>query len=76
MLPDFPNVPVIVLISMKTDSKHTLTDRQLWYNAHELLKIGVSDFTHISTVNSGHYIMVEEADQVTSNLSALISKLH
>lgn len=76
MLPDLPNVPVIVLSSMKTDSEHTLADRQLWYNAHELLRIGVSDFTHISTVNSGHYIMIDEPDLVFTNLRDLVNKLH
>jgi pimeloyl-ACP methyl ester carboxylesterase len=74
-LPDLPNVPVIVLSSMKTDADHTHADRQLWYNAHELLKSGVSDFKHISTTISGHYIMVEDPDLVVTNTITLLSKL-
>jgi thioesterase domain-containing protein len=75
MLPDLPDIPVIVLTSMKTDADHTATDRQLWYNAHDLLKSGVPDFAHISTTISGHYIMVEEPDLVVTNIITLLSKL-
>lgn len=70
-----PDIPVIVLTSMKTDADHTVADRQLWYNAHELLKNGVTDFKHISTTKSGHYIMIEEPDLIVSNLMALLNKL-
>jgi pimeloyl-ACP methyl ester carboxylesterase len=74
-LSDLPNVPVVILTSMKTDADHTDADRQLWFNAHELLKNRVTDFTHITTIKSGHYIMVEEPDLVLSNLMALLNKL-
>jgi pimeloyl-ACP methyl ester carboxylesterase len=74
-LPSLPNVPVIVLTSIKIDASHNATDRQNWFNAHELLKTGVTDFTHISTTNSGHYIFVEEPNLVLDNLNLLISKL-
>jgi len=70
-----PNIPVVVISSMKTDETHSEADRLLWYNAHELLKNGVSDFNHISTTNSGHYIMIEEPDLVVSNLTAVLNKL-
>lgn len=74
-LPNLPNVPIIVLTSMKVDASHNATDRQNWFNAHELFKTGVSDFTHISTTNSGHYIFNEEPNLVLDNLNLLISKL-
>ncbi|MEQ1797918.1 MAG: alpha/beta fold hydrolase [Lacibacter sp.] len=74
-LPDLPNVPVIVLTSMKVDASHNVTDRQNWFNAHELLKTGITDFTHISTANSGHYIFIEEPNLVLDKLNLLISKL-
>lgn len=74
-LSQLPNVPVIVLTSMKTDASHDATDRQSWFNAHELLKTGVTDFTHSSTTHSGHYIFIEEPDWVMDNLNLLISKL-
>jgi pimeloyl-ACP methyl ester carboxylesterase len=74
-LPGLPNVPVIVLTSMKTDATHTSADRQLWFNAHEALKTGVTDFTHITTTNSGHYIMRDEPGLVTDKIKLLLSKL-
>jgi pimeloyl-ACP methyl ester carboxylesterase len=74
-LSNLPNVPVIVLTSMKVDASHSSIDRQNWFNAHELLKNGVIDFTHIPTTNSGHYIFLDEPNLVLDNLNLLISKL-
>lgn len=76
-----PNIPVIVLTSMKHDETNTKADkaynktRQDWYNAHEQLKTGITDFTHIVTTKSGHYIFLEEPSLVLDNLKLLISKL-
>lgn len=76
-----PNVPVIVLTSMKQNADNIAADkmngssRQGCYNAHEQLKNGVIDFTHIATTNSGHYIMYEEPSLVINNIKLLISKL-
>lgn len=76
-----PNVPVVVLTSMKHDEANTKADegfnktREDWYNAHESLKNGVSDFTHIATTKSGHYIFKEEPDLVLDNLNKLLAKL-
>ncbi|MEZ4978657.1 MAG: alpha/beta fold hydrolase [Chitinophagales bacterium] len=81
LLPNLPDVPVTVLTSMKNDQANIAADeannktRQDWYDAHELLQNGVSDFTHIQTTNSGHYIMNNEASLVIENLHLLISKL-
>jgi len=72
---DLPNVPVIVLTSMKIDASHPEADRQKWYNAHEQLKKGVTDFTHITTTASGHYIFLDEPVLVSDNLMLLLSKL-
>ncbi len=74
-LPSLPNIPVIVLTSMKVDATHTSADMQTWYKAHELLKNGVTDFTHIITTNSGHFIMIDEPSLVIDNFNLLISKL-
>jgi pimeloyl-ACP methyl ester carboxylesterase len=74
-LANLPNVPVIVLTSMKTDATHTATDRQNWFNAHDALKAGVTDFTHITTTISGHYIMRDEPAMVKDKIGLLISKL-
>ncbi|WP_342331731.1 alpha/beta fold hydrolase [Pedobacter sp. FW305-3-2-15-E-R2A2] len=74
-LPSLPNVPVIVLTSMKVDASTSSSAKQIFYNAHELLKNGVTDFTHIATTNSGHFIMIDEPNLVIDNLKLLISKL-
>jgi len=81
LLPHLPNVPVVVLTSMKQDEANNSSDetnhktRQDWLNAHGQLKNGVSDFTHIQTTKSGHYIMKEEPNLVIDNISFLLSKL-
>ena len=74
-LQNLPNIPVVVLTSMKTDANHSTSDRQNWYNAHELIKNAVSNYTHIGTTNSGHYIMNDEPNLVIDNINFLISKL-
>jgi len=74
-LSNLPNVPIIVLTSMTVDASHSASDRQSWYNSHELLKLGVTDFIHISTTNSGHYIFLDEPNLVLDNLNLLILNL-
>lgn len=75
-LSPLPDVPVIVLSSMKVEAEHAVADRKKWFDAHELLGIGVKDFSHIATTVSGHYIMNDEPDLVLKNLTSLLSKLH
>lgn len=74
-LPALPNVPVTIISSMKTDQLHSLADRKKWFDAHELLKAGLSDFTHIAAPNAGHYIMNDEPDLIVNNFNALLKKL-
>ncbi|MRX40319.1 alpha/beta fold hydrolase [Flavobacterium sp. LC2016-23] len=75
MLPNLPDVPVIAITSMKIDPEHDAADRQLWYDSKEALKAGVTDFTHITTVKSGHFIQLEEPELVLGNIKLLLSKL-
>lgn len=74
-LPNLPDVPVIAITSMKTDAEHNLADRQLWYDSKESLKAGVTDFTHITTIKSGHFIQLEEPKLVLDNIRKIVSKL-
>lgn len=74
-LPNLPDVPVIAITSMKIDSEHNATDRKLWFDSKEFLKVGVTDFTHITTVKSGHFIQLEEPELVLKNIRLLLSKL-
>ena len=74
-LPNLPNIPVVVLTHMKVDVTHSTSDVQKLYDAHELLKSGVTDFTHIATTKSGHFIMIDEPGLVVDSFNSLISKL-
>lgn len=74
-LPNLPNVPVIAITSTKIDSNHDANDIKLWYDSKEALKKGVSDFTHVTTTKSGHYIMLEEPNLIPENIQLLLSKL-
>lgn len=74
-LPNLPDVPVIAITSMKIDAEHDSADRQLWYDSKESLKTGVKDFTHITTIKSGHFIQLEEPKLVLGNIRLLLSKL-
>lgn len=76
-LPNLPNIPVTVLTSMKIDATQgqDAADRQLWYDAHDALKPGLTDFSHFTTTVSGHYIMKTEPGLVISKIRALVSKL-
>ena len=74
-LPSLPNVPVIVLTSMQVDATHSLSDKQIFYHAHELLGKDLADFTHVATTKSGHFIMIDEPTLVIDNFNLLISKL-
>jgi triacylglycerol esterase/lipase EstA (alpha/beta hydrolase family) len=80
-LPNLPNVPVMALTSMKKDDANNSADqiykktRQDLFNAHESLKNGVTDFTHIGTDKSGHFIMTDEPTLVIDKLNVLIAKL-
>jgi len=73
-LPNLPNVPVVVLTGMKSDPGSTGNTQDL-YNAHELLKSGVTDFTHIPDTNSGHFIMIDNPGLIIEKINLLISKL-
>ncbi|CAI2769366.1 alpha/beta fold hydrolase [Flavobacterium collinsii] len=74
-LPHLPNIPVIVISSLKVDASTSESDKQKWFKAHELLKEGVPDFMHITTTKSGHYIMKDEPNLVIDNFNLLLSKI-
>ena len=80
-LPNLPNIPVVVLTSMKHDESNNTSDemnklnREKWFQAHEQLGNGLSNFTHIGTIKSGHYIQHDEPELVINNIKFLLSKL-
>lgn len=73
-LPNLPDVPVVVLTGMKSDPG-SMGNTQDLYKAHELLKSGVTDFTHIQDTNSGHFIMIDNPGLIIERFKLLISKL-
>jgi pimeloyl-ACP methyl ester carboxylesterase len=74
-LSNLPDVPVIAITSMKIDAEHDSADRQLRYDSMESLKAGVTDFTHITTIKSGHFIQLDEPELVLGNIKLVLSKL-
>lgn len=69
-LATLPDVPTIVLTSIKDREGDDETN---WVDAHETLGEGVTDFTHITTENSGHYIQVEEPQLVLEAIAFLLN---
>lgn len=69
--PDLPNVPTIVLTSIKDREG---ADKDNWINAHATLGENITDFTHITTVNSGHYIQIDEPQLVLNAIDSLMNK--
>lgn len=69
-----PDVPTTVLTSIRQDENLDQLDRQRWADAHALLGAGLTDFQHILTQRSGHYIQVEEPDLVLSAINELLKE--
>lgn len=72
-LAHLPNVPTIVLTSMKTAPSADAADRQKWYAAHEELGAGLSNFSHIQTTRAGHYLQREAPELVLSCVEKLLN---
>lgn len=68
-LTTIPDVPTVVLTSIRDREGE---NEERWVNAHASLGENVSDFTHITTENSGHYIQVEEPQLVLDALGTLL----
>ena len=64
-----PNVPTVVLTSIK-DRKEE--DGEHWVNVHATLGEGITNFTHVVTENSGHYIQIEEPQLVLDAIDILL----
>ena len=73
-LPTLPDVPTVVLTSTKIVPGSNAEDKQKWYEAHKKLGEGVSDFKHIATESSGHYIMIDEPDLVLNAIREIVEK--
>jgi len=68
-LATLPDVPTIVLTSIKDREGE---NEQRWINAHASLGNSLTDFTHITTENSGHYIQVDEPQLVADAVNSLL----
>ncbi|WP_296383854.1 alpha/beta hydrolase [Winogradskyella sp.] len=69
-LPNLPDVPTIVLTSTRDRIGE---DKTNWSNAHATLGDGVTNFTHVITENSGHYIQIEEPQLVLEAINELLN---
>ncbi len=70
-LPNLPDVPVTVLTGMD-NADMSAEERQNWYDAHEQLGEGISNFTHIGAENSGHYVMIDQPQLVLDAIRAMV----
>ena len=73
-LPPLPDIPVVVLTSVKIDETTTEYLVNKWSQAQQVLGIGISDFTHIETEKSGHFIHLEEPELVINSIRNLMNK--
>ena len=71
-LATLPDVPTIVLTSIK-DRLEQAETAQRWVDVHATLGEGLSNFTHVITENSGHYIQVEEPQLVFDAIESLLN---
>lgn len=71
-LATLPDVPTIVLTSIK-DRLEQAENAQRWVEGHATLGEGISNFTHVITENSGHYIQVEEPQLVIDAINTLLN---
>ncbi len=71
-LPTLPDIPLIVITSTKTDSEMTEENVADWFLAHESLGKGITNFTHIKTNKSGHFVYLEEPNLVIDNILKLL----
>lgn len=72
-LSSLPDVPTIVLTSIRDREGENETN---WVDAHAALGENVTNFTHIITENSGHYIQVEEPQLVIGAINELLNILN
>jgi len=73
-LPKLPDVPVIVLTSIKLEDGLTEFYVKLWSETQRKLGEGVSDFKQIETDKSGHNIHTDEPALVIAAVEELIEK--
>lgn len=71
-LESLPDVPTVVLTSIR-DRQEVPENAQRWVDAHATLGDGVTDFNHVITENSGHYIQVEEPQLVLDAINTLLN---
>jgi pimeloyl-ACP methyl ester carboxylesterase len=70
-LETLPDVPTVVLSSIR--DRENQEDIMHWVNAHATLGEGVTDFAHVITENSGHYIQIEEPQLVFEAINTLLN---
>lgn len=73
-LPNLPDVPTITMVSTRLDEGLTEAYINRWVMIQESLGEGLSDFTVITTNNSGHKIHEDEPQLVIDAISDLINK--
>lgn len=71
-LSTLPDIHVIIITSTKTDSEMTEENVADWLLSHESLGKGITNFVHIKTNKSGHFVYLEEPNLVIENIKKLL----
>jgi pimeloyl-ACP methyl ester carboxylesterase len=70
-LATLPDVPTV--LTSTRDRLEVPENAQRWVDVHATFGEGVSDFTHVITENSGHYIQIEEPQLVFEAIESLLN---
>ncbi|MGQ3013853.1 MAG: alpha/beta fold hydrolase [Flavobacteriales bacterium] len=71
-LPPMPDIPLIVITSVKPGGEMTEEHIRNWVAAHESLGTGVRNFTHIKTAEYGHAVFEENPAMVIELIRSLL----
>jgi predicted alpha/beta hydrolase family esterase len=74
-LPNLPNIPICAITGLKGEIPFDATAKQALFDKHQKLRKGVTDFTHIASTASGHYIMKDDPQLIVHGLQLLMSKI-
>lgn len=71
-LPPLPDIPLIVISSVKPEEGRTEADIRSWEAAHASLGAGITHFTHIKTAEYGHAVFEENPAMVIELIHSLL----
>jgi pimeloyl-ACP methyl ester carboxylesterase len=70
-----PQVPLVVLTSMKPEDGETTESKQYWYDLHHQWVTWVPGAVHLTTTNAGHQIPLEEPSLVVDAIRQVADRV-